>query len=84
MNPNTIVTLPLVHMAGAPALQHAHIEVGAHGLALFLSKESPFPVMDIDGTREELRAFVDRLAAALRDPETAAVHIRPVAWDLSS
>jgi hypothetical protein len=84
MHPITIVTLPRVRMAGAPAPQNAHIEVGAHGLALFLSNESPLPVMDIDGTREELRAFVDRLAMALRDPETAAERVRRDAWDLSS
>jgi hypothetical protein len=84
MHRNALVDLPRVHMAGSGALHEAHIEVGAHGLALFLSPDSPFPVLDIDGTREQLRELVARLAAALHDPETSAEQIRRCEWDLSS
>jgi hypothetical protein len=84
MHRNSVVVLPRVHMAGSGALHQAHIEVGDHGLALFLSPDSPFPVLDIDGTREELRDVISRLAAALRDPDTSVEQSRRGAWDLSS
>jgi hypothetical protein len=80
----TVVGLPRVHMAGSSTLHDAHIEVGAHGIAVFLAPEAPFPILDIDATREQLREVVGRLAAALHDPDTAADTMRRGAWDLSS
>jgi hypothetical protein len=63
--PNTRVDLPRVHMAGATKHYNAHIEVGPHGFALFLSPDAPYPTLDIDGTPEQLREVVAALAAAL-------------------
>jgi hypothetical protein len=72
-------------MAGSTALHDAHIEVGPHGLALFLSVDSPLPALDIDAPREELRDLVRRLSAALGDVDiAAATTARDGAWDLSS
>ena len=63
--PNTIVALPRVHMAGSDAHHDAHIEVGQHGFALFLAPDAGYPVLDIDGTPEQLAAVVSGLQAAL-------------------
>jgi hypothetical protein len=78
------VDLPRVHMAGSNALHDAHFEVGAHGLALFLSPDAPLPVLDIDGTPEQLRELVDRLTTAVRGSEPGSDNVRRGPWDLSS
>ena len=62
---NTIVALPGVHMAGSDAHYDAHIEVGQHGLALFLAPDAEYPVLDVNGTTEQLEVVVGRLQAAL-------------------
>jgi hypothetical protein len=59
------VALPGVHMAGSDAHYNAHIEVGHHGFALFLSPEAEFPVLDVNGTSEQLDILVRGLQAAL-------------------
>ncbi len=63
---NLTVALPGVHMAGSDGHHRAHIEVGQHGLALFLSPDAEYPVLDINGTSEQLEAVVRDLEAALR------------------
>jgi hypothetical protein len=62
---NTTVALPGVHMAGSDAHYNAHIEVGQHGFALFLAPGAEYPVLDVDGTSEQLEAVVRELHAAL-------------------
>ena len=52
-------------MAGSNAHCEAHIEVGQHGLALFLSPDAEYPVLDINGTSEQLGVVVRGLQAAL-------------------
>lgn len=84
MPTSIVVDVPRVHMAGTGGLHNAHIEVGPHGFALFLSPEARYPVLDIDGTREELREFVDRLSAALADPRASREHLQRGAWEFSS
>jgi hypothetical protein len=61
------VGLPRVHVAGSNASHNAHIEVGRHGFALFLSPDAEAPLLDIDGTTEQLEEVVCRLAAAIAD-----------------
>ncbi len=63
--PNIRIDLPSLHMAGSNARHDAHIEVGRHGFALFLAPDAEFPVLDIDGTREQLAAVVRGLENAL-------------------
>lgn len=62
---NTRVDLPRVHVAGSDAHCDAHIEVGQHGFALFLAPDAELPMLDIDGTPEQLRDVISRLQAAL-------------------
>jgi hypothetical protein len=62
---NIRVDLPRVHLAGLISHHDAHIEVGPHGFALFLAPGAEYPLLDIDGTTEELAAVVRRLDAAL-------------------
>lgn len=62
---NTKVQLPSVHMAGSNAHCDAHIEVGQHGFALFLAPDAEHPVLDINGTAEQLDVVVRGLQAAL-------------------
>ncbi len=62
---NIKVELPTVHMAGSDAHSDAHIEVGAHGFALFLSPDAQYPVLDINGTGEQLEVVVRGLESAL-------------------
>jgi hypothetical protein len=62
---NIRVELPTVHMAGSSAHSDAHIEVGTHGFALFLSPNAQYPVLDINGTAEQLEVVVRGLEAAL-------------------
>jgi hypothetical protein len=71
---NIKVALPGVHMAGSDAHYNAHIEVGYHGFALFLSPEAEYPVLDVNGTSEQLDVLVRGLQAALatRDAWRAA------------
>ena len=52
-------------MAGSNAHYDAHLEVGQHGFALFLAPDGAAPVLDIDGTLEQLDAVVHALQAAL-------------------
>ena len=59
------VDLPRVHMAGSDAHSNAHIEVGQHGFALFLSPGTEHPLLDIDGTRAQLDEVVQALRMAL-------------------
>jgi len=59
------IQLPSVHMAGSDAHCDAHIEVGRHGFALFLAPDAEYPVLDIDGTPEQLDVVVRKLQAAL-------------------
>jgi hypothetical protein len=63
--PNIKVDLPRVHVAGSDAHCDAHIEVGQHGFALFLAPDADLPMLDIDGTPQQLRDLVSRLQAAL-------------------
>ena len=62
---NMKIDLPRVHMAGSDAHHRAHLEVGQHGFALFLAPNAEAPVLDIDGTLEQLDAVVCELQAAL-------------------
>lgn len=52
-------------MAGSDAHYNAHIEVGQHGFALFLAPDAEYPVLDVDGTSEQLAVVVRGLRAAL-------------------
>ena len=63
------VDLPRVHVAGSDAHANAHIEVGQHGFALFLTPDAEYPLLDIDGTPEELNRVVRDLRAALASRE---------------
>jgi hypothetical protein len=67
--PNISVALPRVHIAGSDAHYNAHIEVGEHGFALFLAPDADHPMLDIDGTPEQLSDLVRRLQSALRSAE---------------
>lgn len=59
------IALPRVHLAGSDAHYDAHIEVGRHGLSLFLAPTAPYPTLDIDGTPEQLAQLARALARAL-------------------
>ena len=63
--PTIKVALPSVHMAGSNAHHDAHIEVGQHGWALFLAPDAEYPVLDVNGTSEQLDGVVRDLRAAL-------------------
>jgi hypothetical protein len=67
--PTTRVNLPRVHLAGSDAHCDAHIEVGQHGFALFLAPDAEYPMLDIDGTPEQLSDLVRRLQSALASRE---------------
>lgn len=78
---NIKVALPRVHMAGSNAHYDAHLEVGQHGFALFLAPDDAAPVLDIDGTLEQLDGVVRDLQAALTarrmpDAETEDVYVQ--------
>jgi len=62
---NITVGLPRVHMAGSNTHYDAHLEVGQHGFALFLAADAAAPVLDVDGTVEQLDEVVHQLQAAL-------------------
>jgi hypothetical protein len=61
----TAVSIPSLHMAGSDAHYSAHFEVGPHGFALFLTPTAESPILDVNGTREQLQTLVDGLQAAL-------------------
>jgi len=63
--PNIRIDLPRVHVAGSDAHCDAHIEVSAHGFALFLAPDAEYPMLDIDGTPQQLDLVVRGLQAAL-------------------
>jgi hypothetical protein len=69
--PTRRVDLPRVHLAGSDAHCDAHIEVGQHGFALFLAPDAEYPMLDIDGTPEQLRDLVGRLQSALTSRDDA-------------
>jgi hypothetical protein len=52
-------------MAGSDAHHNVHIEVGAHGFALFLAPDAEYPVLDVTGTSEQLDVLISDLAGAL-------------------
>ena len=62
---NIRVDLPRVHMAGSHAHHNAHLEVGHHGIALFLAPDAEYPVLDVDGTSAQLDEVVRGLQDAL-------------------
>jgi hypothetical protein len=62
---NIRVDRPRVHMAGSDTHLNAHLEVGQHGFALFLSPDAEYPLLDIDGTPTQLDDLVRALKAAL-------------------
>ena len=64
---NVTVDLPRVHVAGSDAHCDAHIEVSQHGFALYLAPDAEFPMLDIDGTPQQLRDLLSHLQAALTD-----------------
>ncbi len=66
------IDLPSVHMAGSDAHFAAHLDVGPHGFAVYLSREAEYPVLDIDGTDVQLQQVVDQLQAALIARRTLA------------
>lgn len=74
---NARVQLPSVHIAGSNAHNNAHIEVGEHGLALFLAPDAQYPVLDINGTSEQLDLFVRGLQAALTSRAAPGTAARP-------
>ena len=59
------IALPSVHMAGGDAHYPAHFELSQHGLALFLTRDAEFPVLDINATADQLDAVVQQLQTAL-------------------
>lgn len=67
--PNIRIGLPRVHVAGSDTHYDAHIDVSQHGFALFLAPDAAYPMLDIDGTPEQLRDLVDRLQSALTSRE---------------
>ena len=73
------VQLPSVHMAGSNAHCEAHIEVGEHGFALFLAPDAEYPVLDINGTSEQLDVVVGALRAALASRRASNGDVEPAA-----
>ena len=59
------VDLPGVHVAGSNGHHRAHIEVGPHGFALFLSPDAELPFLDVNATTAQLNTLVGELQAAL-------------------
>lgn len=56
---------PRLHVAGSNAQHDAHTEVGQHGFALFLAPDAELPMLDTEGTPDQLRDLVSRLQTAL-------------------
>ena len=67
---NTRVALPRVHRAGTNAHDDAHLEGDQHDLA---APDAEAPVLDVDGTLEQLDAVVHALQAALEVRRTPDV-----------
>jgi hypothetical protein len=63
------VELPGLHMAGSDAHYNAHLEVGRHGFALYLAPDAEYPVLDVNGTPDQLEDVVHALQAALSSQE---------------
>lgn len=59
------VDLPSVHMAGSNAHHKAHLEIGPHGFALFLAPDAEYPILDINGTAEQLAEVIEELQHAV-------------------
>ncbi len=59
------VAVPGLHMAGADTHYDAHVEVGSHGFAIFLTPDAEYLAIDINGTPEELDVLLRELTAAL-------------------
>ncbi len=84
---NIRVGLPRVHMAGSHAHHNAHLEVGHHGIALFLAPDAEYPVLDVDGTAAQLDEVVRELQAALavrRGPGDAQMNLILAAQETDS
>ena len=79
LTPVIRVDLPSVHMAGSNAHHTAHLEVGPHGFALFLAPDAEFPILDINGTAEQLDEVIEAIHDALahQRAEPAAEFDRP-------
>jgi hypothetical protein len=68
------VALPVVHMAGSDAhFGDARVEVGQFGFAVFLAPDAQYPILDVNGTPEQLAVVVRGLQAALAT-QSAARH----------
>ena len=59
------IPLPGVHMAGSDKHYQAHLEVGPHGIALFLNPDAEYPALDVNGTPDQMDAVVRGLQEAL-------------------
>jgi len=71
------IDLPRLHVAGSDAHHDAHIELGHHGFALFLSPDADYPLLDIDGTAAELGELVRALQQALESREISPARAEP-------
>ena len=47
------------------AHHNAHIEIGPHGFALFLTPDAEYPMLDVNGTPDQLDTVVRGLQWAL-------------------
>jgi hypothetical protein len=74
---NAKIQLPSLHMAGSNAHCDAHIEVGQHGFALFLTPDAEYPLLDINGTSEQLDVVLRGLQAALTSRSLPGANTRP-------
>ena len=89
VRPSITVGLPGVHMAGSDAHHDAHFEVGPHGIALFLSLGAVTPILDINGTPDQIDAVARDLRAAVSviraagaaDAQSQARPPRPITTD---
>ena len=63
---NVKVDLPGLHMAGSDQHYNAHFEVGPHGFSLYLAPNAEYPVLDVNGTEDQLDAVARGLQDALR------------------
>jgi hypothetical protein len=69
---NVRIALPSVHIAGQDGHYEAHLEIGPHGLALFLSPDAEYPILDINTTTDDLDAIVHGLEGAVADQRASA------------
>ena len=77
MTGNARIQLPSLHMAGSNAHADAHLELGEHGFALFLTPDAEYPLLDINGTSEQLGLLVRSLQAALASRPVPTADARP-------